>query len=383
MRLLLNAIVKNEAARIPRMLESVRGLIDGWCILDTGSTDGTREIIRAELDGIPGRLVGVDYGSGPFPFATARNEALKLARDMRPERILFLDADETLELVGPRAWDTDSLAFAGDLACCHMLSQGGQTRGMDCLMIRGDLPGEFTPITHEAFKPAGEYREVFLPGVRIVSHDDSDRRGSGNKSRHDVELLTVWCAEHPDDHRAQYYLAQSLWNVAKELSDDVSLGGPLARALFAFERRILMGGHPEETWFSMYMRGACLEKLKATRPVIVDAYLTAYNADPTRNEPLCALWSYYFEHRETTADYTLMRMLAGEMLMKGEPDRGMYVDLKAYKWCPQFMYGLALLGLNRWGVAEKTLKDVFPLLPEDEKIIARQAIAICRDKVGG
>lgn len=362
------------------MVGSLGGVVEGAVLVDTGSTDGTvAEFERACMDtGIIGAMQSKLFNEPgqPFPFALARNYALSAAREIFPAatHILFLDCDETLEVDDPSVFELE-----GDLFCCHMLSQGGQTRGMDCLMIRADLEGEFTPITHEAFTPKGEYREVFLPGVRIVSHDDSARRGSGNKSRHDVELLEPWCREHPDDHRAQYYLAQSLWNVAKESDDREGL----IRALLAFEKRILMGGHPEESWFSMYMRAACLEKLEQSRPIVLDAYLTAYNADPSRVEPLCALWSYLFERREETRDWALMRMLASEMVGKPEPTRGMYVDVKAYKWCAAYMLGLSRMGLGDWKGAAGGLRNVFPLLPEDEKIVARQAIVICQEKTTG
>src|SRR5207302_2601790 len=43
-------IVKNEARVIQRCLESVRPLADYFMIEDTGSIDGTQEIIRVWLD---------------------------------------------------------------------------------------------------------------------------------------------------------------------------------------------------------------------------------------------------------------------------------------------------------------------------------------------
>jgi glycosyltransferase involved in cell wall biosynthesis len=58
-------IVKNESAVIERCLASVRGLVDHWVVSDTGSTDGTPELVRAALDGIPGELhrePWVDFG---------------------------------------------------------------------------------------------------------------------------------------------------------------------------------------------------------------------------------------------------------------------------------------------------------------------------------
>ncbi|MBW2304034.1 MAG: glycosyltransferase, partial [Deltaproteobacteria bacterium] len=39
-------IVKNEETTLPRCLESVRGAVDEMIIVDTGSTDSTREIAR-------------------------------------------------------------------------------------------------------------------------------------------------------------------------------------------------------------------------------------------------------------------------------------------------------------------------------------------------
>jgi glycosyltransferase involved in cell wall biosynthesis len=67
-------IVKNEAKRIQTVLASYRPYIDAWTILDTGSTDGTQELIKRDLAGIPGVL-----HEEPFvDFATSRNRALEL-----------------------------------------------------------------------------------------------------------------------------------------------------------------------------------------------------------------------------------------------------------------------------------------------------------------
>ena len=42
-------IVKNEAAIVTRCIESTRRLVDYVLIVDTGSTDGTQELIRSFL----------------------------------------------------------------------------------------------------------------------------------------------------------------------------------------------------------------------------------------------------------------------------------------------------------------------------------------------
>src|SRR5690349_12653781 len=87
----LNMIVKNESSIIKRCLESVKRLIDYWVIVDTGSTDGTQEIINEFLKDIPGELherPWVDFGYN-------RNEALNLTIG-KANYALFIDADDIL-----------------------------------------------------------------------------------------------------------------------------------------------------------------------------------------------------------------------------------------------------------------------------------------------
>ena len=85
-------IVKDEARGIERTLASVKPHVDAWCILDTGSTDGTPEIVRRSMHGVPGAL-----HTEPFvDFATSRNRGLELC-GTSTEYILWLDADDILE----------------------------------------------------------------------------------------------------------------------------------------------------------------------------------------------------------------------------------------------------------------------------------------------
>jgi tetratricopeptide (TPR) repeat protein len=79
-------IVKNEERFLRACLESVRGAVDEICIVDTGSTDRTREIASE----FGARVVERAWRND---FAWARNEALALATR---RWILVLDADETL-----------------------------------------------------------------------------------------------------------------------------------------------------------------------------------------------------------------------------------------------------------------------------------------------
>ena len=89
----LNMIVKNESRVIRRCFDLVKRIIDFWIIVDTGSTDGSQEIIAEFVREVPGAL----YEQPFVDFATNRNNALDLAQT-RADYVLLLDADECLFL---------------------------------------------------------------------------------------------------------------------------------------------------------------------------------------------------------------------------------------------------------------------------------------------
>lgn len=96
MLLALLAMVKDEAHSIRATLESVRGVVNAWCVLDTGSTDDTVKIVDAflvENEGGPGLFVGsfTDY-------ADTRNRLLAMHEGApHPAKYnLMLNADEIL-----------------------------------------------------------------------------------------------------------------------------------------------------------------------------------------------------------------------------------------------------------------------------------------------
>jgi hypothetical protein len=83
----LTMIVKNEEANLPHCLASVEGVFDEIVIVDTGSTDRTKEIAR-EFGAKVFDFVWIDN------FAAARNEALSHATG---DYIFWLDADDVVE----------------------------------------------------------------------------------------------------------------------------------------------------------------------------------------------------------------------------------------------------------------------------------------------
>ncbi|MBC7542753.1 MAG: glycosyltransferase family 2 protein, partial [Candidatus Sericytochromatia bacterium] len=80
-------IVRDEADVLPRCLASVAGFADEIIAVDTGSTDGSQEILRA---------AGAQVFEIPWPndFGEARTAALRYATG---DWVLFIDADEAVD----------------------------------------------------------------------------------------------------------------------------------------------------------------------------------------------------------------------------------------------------------------------------------------------
>ena len=95
----LNMIVKNESRVIRRCLASLKHLIDYWVIVDTGSSDGTQDIIREFMHDVPGELFERPW----VDFALNRSEALEYARG-KADYIFIIDADEIVWVEPDFCW---------------------------------------------------------------------------------------------------------------------------------------------------------------------------------------------------------------------------------------------------------------------------------------
>lgn len=94
--LALAMIVKNEEKNLRRCLDSVVGLVDEMVIVDTGSTDSTKEIVaeyadRAKSEGLVSAGVKILDFEWCDDFSAARNFGLE---HVNSDWVLQLDADE-------------------------------------------------------------------------------------------------------------------------------------------------------------------------------------------------------------------------------------------------------------------------------------------------
>ena len=95
MRLSVCYMVKDEILTLPESIRNTVPYVDEICIVDTGSTDGTKGYL-ADLWGKDPQKIKGQYIDWNDDFSGARNKSLEMATG---DWILILDADEWLDKV--------------------------------------------------------------------------------------------------------------------------------------------------------------------------------------------------------------------------------------------------------------------------------------------
>jgi glycosyltransferase involved in cell wall biosynthesis len=233
-RVSLCMIVKNEEHNLPDCLASVADLVDELIVVDTGSTDCTREIAAR----FGARIFDFPWVDS---FAAARNESLRHASG---DWAFWMDADDRLDDAN-RARLRALLAGLGEENAAYV---------MKCLCVPDSQSQDGTVVDHvRLFRNRPDVRwdyrvhEQILPAVRdskaevrwtdvVVRHvgytDPLLRR---RKLERDLRLLRLEDAERPDHP----FVLFNLGSVAQEL-------GRLDEALDYF-RRSLERSHPADS----------------------------------------------------------------------------------------------------------------------------------------
>ena len=286
----LTMIVKDEADTIGETVRSAAPHIDYWTIMDTGSTDGSQDVIRGNLTDVSGQLIEKAF----VDFATTRNDALK-AHGARTAYTFMPDADFEFEYM----WRLRTIAWRLEQECrswsAHICGKSmrvitqltGTAYPMQVVFptsehALGELDGwhysypvhEFSALGRD---DAGEYIAVPRENFRIrfmdgkVFHTKSEQRWRD----FDIRILEAEKLKRPNDTRVSFYLARTY----KQVGDD-------ELALAEFQRRIDMGGWYEEVFHSLLDQGRILARMGRDP---TSKLKEAHDIAPNRAEPLYEL----------------------------------------------------------------------------------------------
>ncbi|MFT3773505.1 MAG: glycosyltransferase [Minicystis sp.] len=348
----LSMIVKDEAKTLSRTLASAKPFIDRYVILDTGSTDGTQDLIRRELLGVPGQVF-----EEPFvDFSTSRNRALDLA-GQETEFVMWLDADD--ELVGGkqlRAFlERERTNRARDREAYYVRVEMG-IRFDSPRVARTRAGWRFRGVVHEILmhpdRPPPAHR---IPDV-LIRHEpgaDSAER-SRRRWERDAKLLGQAAERDPSDTRSAFYLAMTyLWL------------GRYDEAEAAFRRRIALGGWAEE----VYESKMALARIAAGKGLswheIQDRYLDAHAFAPHRAEPLYAVAL----HHDGLGQHALTFLFArrGHEIPLPVKD-SLFVDEAVYTWKLADLVATSGFWIGEYEVGEAAARQAVRACPGDARL---------------
>ena len=275
-KITLCMIVKDEARVIERCLSSVLPVIDEFCIVDTGSTDGTQQKIKDFFDrnGIP----GVVHESVWTDFGTNRSEALQLAGKTDADYAFMIDADEIL--VFEPGFDPNKFKEGLTADLYNIFAQFGQTRYHRPQLTNNKKPFYYRGVLHEyvdCHEPIAT--RDFVRGFMNTPIQDGARSADPEKYNKDAmkfeEALASGKVDEKDFHRYHFYLAQSYRDSQQ-----------WQKSLDAYMKRAELGGWNEEVFYSLYQAGRIMEILEKPVDNIIQLYFRAYQTAPWRAESL-------------------------------------------------------------------------------------------------
>jgi len=328
-------IVRNEAAVIKRCLDSVKGLIDYWTIVDTGSTDDTQEIIRQTMKGVPGKL----YQKPWVDFAHNRTEAIKLAHSTA-EYLLLMDADYELvqlEKLPKLTADIYMMSFEG--------AQDWRVPGL----VKASKDWYYVGKAHEYLTCDLPHRRAITDTLIYRNHGDG--AGLNSRSRRNLELLL----QDEMNDRTIFYLAQTY----REL-------GETKLAIEYYDRHLAMGGWAEELFYSAWMKALLLQD-----PALL---LDAWQMRPNRAEPLFSLAQFY----RLQGKHYLAYLFATQGLQTPYPKADfLFIQRNIYEYELKFEWAIAAYNVGNFQGAYEMNQQLLKMqqLPENfrRQVLTNQA----------
>ena len=320
-------IVKNAGPLFEKVLTENLNIIDRWCILDTGSTDGTQDTIRRVLKNKKGAL----YEEPFVDFKTSRNRCLEFAGKTCKFIIML---DDTYVVRGNlRSFLTDVRGdkFSDSFS---LLIQSDDSEYYSNRIIKSESNLKYIYKIHEVITDKNN-NNVTIPFEDAFIFDyrsDYMEQRTTDRKKFDLELLFKEYEDDPDDPRALYYIAQTYG----------CLGDDTNKALY-FRKRI---DHPAEGYvqekIDSYFELARTLNFKLNNTLTMEKweecevlYLNAWKLDKTRPDALYFIGVHYYLEKNYNKCYKYFK----EAFDLGYPINSQY-SLKptlSFHFLPKFL----------------------------------------------
>ncbi len=356
----LVTIVKNEEEILENCINSVKGITDEFIIVDTGSTDGTKDIIKKY-----GKLYEFPFVN----FVDTKNEAIKLATS---DYILYMDADERIYLGLDKLKEYAEQGV--DCISCK-ITEGPANNDTQvtnlynrCRMWKNDGRWKFYgPGVHEYISAPDS--QIIVDNSILVRHEHIKKnKESTSRERFDkyIELLNTHLEKNPDDPRAWFYLART----KRDLDD--SLG-----AISAYKKYLSLpdNNFKDEKWQGAYDTSLIYRNMGEYDKSFEYANI-AISIDNRRAESynLIGLLNYHLQNFDEAIKWYEIA------LTKTIPsDVSLFLNPKEYYMVPKDQLTLCYYKTGRFDKAEEACVSLNNNLPEIDTRIQNN-IWWCRTK---
>ncbi len=333
--LCLAMIVKDAGPEFENILKQNIDYFDEWCILDTGSTDGTQETINRVLANKKGKLHFEPFTN----FRDSRNKCLDLA-GTNCKFIIMLDDTYVIKgdlrrFLNEVRGDTFADSFS-------LLIQSDDNEYYSNRIIKSKTKLRYIHTIHEVITNENNVN-VTIPKDQawILDHrSDYMETRTMNRKQFDLELLFKELEKNPNDPRTIYYIAQTYGCIGDEIK----------KAEY-FEKRIVLEGYIQERIDALFELARCYnfkvnsETMQLMQPgtrlsetqweKVKELYIKAYVLDTSRPDSLYFLGIHYFLEKEYFQAYNYFK----KAFKLGYPVNSQY-SLKptlSYHYLPKFL----------------------------------------------
>ena len=371
-RLAISQIVKNESHVIERMLDSIKSIIDCAVFVDTGSTDGTQDVIKkwGEKNNIPCFVYDRPFDN----FENSRNYAMQMVKD-KSQYAFWLDADEIME-IDHKVFDKNKLDK--DLYMFNTFIGAMKYTRNECWNT--DKPFRWYGPVHE-FIVCDEQNLTsgLMEGLSVKVHMDggSWKGNIPSKYKSHAMILEDYIDNKDRNARWVFYTAQSYHDSASIPDNKLENEERLRRSLKYYKERIARNdGYEEERFYSQFRVGTIMKVMEEPWYKVHQEFLKAYSMDPLRAEPIKAIIDYYLNNAEWNMAYLYSKF--GKENFHGKnpyPTRLLFVDESLYNWRFLEVHAAACFYTGRKDEAKECFKELMSIIQRNPQGFTPEDVA--------
>ena len=365
-KLVLTQIMKNEAHVITRMLDSIKSIVDIVCLVDTGSTDTTIEVVKNW--GTQNNVETHVFERAFDNFENSRNYSIQVAREVTKDRGndywgFWLDADETIEILP----NFNKAGINKDLYMFNTYINVMKYTRNECYKL--DKPFRFYGPVHEFIVCDDKnITSGLMEGLNVrVQMDGGSWKGNiPEKYKSHAFVLEKYIDANRQDPRWIFYTAQSYHDSACLPDNREENEERLRRSMKYYKERVSRNdGYPEEIFYSQFRIGTIMRVLDEPFHLTLNELLKAYSMDPLRAEPIKAIIDHYLGVGEWHNAYLFSKFAKVNFHQKNPyPTRLLFVDESLYIWKILEVHAAACFYTGRKDEARQTFQEMVKISRE-------------------